>query len=61
MSEQNDLKREVTKAVRVIVTVLLLQIGTLAWWAGAISARMTNVEGGLEKMATRVHALETSP
>lgn len=61
MSEQNDLKREMTKGVRVIVTVLVLQIGTLAWWAGAISARMSNVESCLDKVSTRVHALETSP
>lgn len=57
-SDLSTIKKAITRAAGALLMVLILQIGSLLWWGGQMSARMGHAEEGLSDVTQRVHALE---
>ncbi len=60
-SETNGIKRHLWGVAATVVAGLLLQTGTMFYWAGQLTARVKHVEDGLSRCESRVHRLEITP
>lgn len=52
---QEGIKRYLVSAAASITVALILQAGSLVWWASAISQRVTFLENNLAELQTEFH------
>lgn len=57
----NGLKTYLGKLAVRMTLVLLVQSAGLIWWASAITTRMSHVERDVQRVESRVFALEKGP
>jgi len=58
--EKNSLKLQIWAAAGTMIAAVLLQSAAALFWAGTITARMTNVESNLVRCEERLHNVETT-
>jgi len=56
--ETNGLKKMLWQAAGTLIVTIVLQSGVLAYWAGAISTRMSVAERDIGQICERIHAIE---
>jgi hypothetical protein len=56
----NGLRRYLTGVAIAVTTALLIQSGSLVWWAATLTTRVQYVEKAVDGLNGRVHTIETS-